>query len=85
MIGELADLRRSAPWRPERITVPVLAMHGEHGQEHHRRGTEVLAELLADVEIHTVAGARHFGPNTHPDDVADRVRRFVDRALSPAG
>ena len=77
MVGELADLRAAAPWRPERITVPVLVMRGEHGQEHHRLGTEALAARLADAAVHTVPGARHFGPNTHPDEVGARIRAFL--------
>ena len=81
MVGELADLRSGAPWHADRITVPVLAMRGEHGQEHHRRGIDALAAMLPDVEIHAVAGARHFGPNTHPDAVGERVRRFVAERL----
>lgn len=77
MVGELSDLRARAPWRPERIGVPVLAMRGEHGQEHHRAGADALGEMLDDVAVHTVAGARHFGPNTHPDEVANRIRDFL--------
>lgn len=81
MVGELTDLRQRPPWRPERIGVPVLVLHGEHGQEHHRRGAEALGAVLraaaVDVEVDVVAGARHFGPNTHPEQVAARVRRFL--------
>ena len=79
MIGELADLRRAAPWSADRIRVPVLAMHGEHGHEHHRIGSETLATMLPRATVTTVAGARHFGPNTHPDRVAEIVIEFVDR------
>jgi pimeloyl-ACP methyl ester carboxylesterase len=78
MIGELADLRLRAPWQAERITVPVLALHGEHGQEHHRVGTEALAEMLPTATVRTVAGARHFGPNTHPDAVSEMVTEFSE-------
>lgn len=81
MVGELADLRVCAPWSAERIRVPVLAMRGEHGQEHHRAGVDALAARLPDVEVHTVDGARHFGPNTHPGPVGDRVRRFLSERL----
>lgn len=77
MVGELADLRWEAPWRPDRIMVPVLALRGEHGQPHHRDGVEALAVLLPDVETDVIPGARHFGPNTHPDAVAARIRSFV--------
>ena len=48
MVGELADLRTRAPWRAERIDAPVLVMRGEHGQEHHRLGTDALGERLPD-------------------------------------
>ena len=78
MLGELGDLRAGAPWRPEHITVPVVVMYGEHGQPHHRRGAETLGRLLPDVTVEMVPGARHFGPNTHPDEVAARVVDFVD-------
>lgn len=77
MVGELADLRRHAPWRPDRIGVAVLVLRGQHGQEHHRLGTDALAAMLPDAEVDTVAGARHFGPNTHPDEVASRIRTFL--------
>lgn len=78
MVGELADLRSAAPWDASRIDVPVLAMCGEHGQPHHRDGTRALGERLgATTEV--VPGARHFGPNTHPDEVADRIRAFLAR------
>jgi pimeloyl-ACP methyl ester carboxylesterase len=78
MIGELADLRQHAPWRAERITAPVLALHGEHGRPHHRKGTEALAEMLPDATFGTVPDAHHFGPNTHPDDLAAIVVAFVE-------
>lgn len=77
MIGELADLRARPAWRAERVTVPVLALHGEHGQPHHRLGIERLGEVLPDVEVATVGGARHFGPNTHPDAVAALLADFL--------
>ena len=77
MVGELADLRRRAPWRAERIDVPVLVLRGEHGQDHHRLGTDALGERLPDAAIHTVPGARHFGPNTHPDEVGTSIREFL--------
>lgn len=79
MIGELSNLRSQPPWNAERITVPVIALHGEHGQEHHRIGTQRLAEMLPNATWRTVPDARHFGPNTHPDEIAEIVIEFVDR------
>lgn len=73
MIGELADLRSRAPWTAAEIDVPVVAMAGEFGAEHHRRGIAYLGETLADVRTVTIAGAKHFGPNTHADAVAAEI------------
>lgn len=78
MLGELADLRARQPWDPGRIAVPVLVMYGEHGRPHHRRGAERLAQMLPDARLEMVPDAHHFGPNTHPDDVAARIVRFID-------
>lgn len=79
MVAELAELRERSPWDPARITAPVVAMYGEHGAEHHRRGTAQLAALLPGTDLVQVAGARHFGPNTHPGEVAAVVVDLVSR------
>ena len=73
MVGELTDLREHAPWRPEDVQVPVVAMHGERGAEHHRHAMAYLASTLPSCRVVQVDGARHFGPNTHPDAVAAAV------------
>lgn len=82
MVGELIDLRENPPWRPEQITVPALVLFGEHGRPHHQQGARTLQEMLPDATVDVVPGAHHFGPNTHPDDVADRVISFIaDRVI----
>lgn len=78
MVGELTELRERPAWDGGQIPVPVLALFGEHGKPHHRRGAETIAEMIPQAEVDQIDGAAHFGPNTHPDDVAARVRRFVD-------
>jgi pimeloyl-ACP methyl ester carboxylesterase len=83
MIDELTDLRLNPPWKPEQIGVPVLVVHGEHGASHHQDGSRALAAMLAGAESAEIAGAAHFGPNTHPDDVAAIIRDFVRRRASP--
>ncbi len=82
MVDELSDLRRHAPWTSERVGVPVLVLHGEHGHAHHRTGSETLASMLPDAELRTVPSARHFGPNTHPDLIADLIADFADRVVA---
>ena len=85
MLAELADLRRGRPWRPERIGVPLLALHGEHGRPHHRRAMHMLAELVPDGRVRMVPGAHHFGPNTHPALVAGMVTEFLATAVQLSG
>lgn len=83
MVGELDDLRSGRPWDPARIAVPVLALHGELGRPHHRAAAERIAELVAGAEVVAVQGARHAGPNTHPDAVAELVSGLVERLVTP--
>jgi len=80
MIGELSDLAAHAPWSPEDVRVPALAIHGSLGAAHHGLSTAYLGEVLADVEVVEIGGAKHFGPNTHPDAVATELRRLIARA-----
>lgn len=78
MVGELTDLRQRPPWAPERITVPVTTVHGEKGAPHHRDAMRFLADLLPGAQNVEIAGARHFGPNTHADAVAEVIERVLD-------
>jgi len=83
LVGELGSLGREEPWSPEQIAVPVLAMRGEHGPAHHEEGMGVVAGWFGGGLV-TVAGARHFGPNTHPDEVGAIVAEFAERAITGA-
>jgi len=76
LVGELDDLRANAPWAPGAVGVPVQAVHGEHALAHHRLGMGTVAEWFGRPAIE-IAGAHHFGPNTHPDAVAGVVIDFV--------
>ena len=82
MVAELADLQAHAPWEPSRIGVPAVAMRGAGGAAHHQRSTEHLGAVLADCPVVTIDGARHFGPNSHPDAVAGVLGELVNRAAS---
>jgi len=83
MVGELLDLRARPAWSPGRIGVPVLAMYGEHGRSYHRRAAEAIAAEVPHGEVGELAGARHPGPNTHPDAMADVVHAFVEQRVRP--
>ena len=82
MVSELVDIGRHAPWDPARITVPAVAMRGSEGRPHHQASADHLGAVLADCPVVTIEGARHFGPNTHPDAVAAVVTELVTRAAS---
>ena len=84
MVGELLDLRRRPAWDAAAIDTPVLAMHGEHGQPHHRRSAQVIAGEIAGAELATLPGARHPGPNTHPDEAAGSIDDFIRRRCTTA-
>jgi pimeloyl-ACP methyl ester carboxylesterase len=82
MIAELVDIDQRAPWDPARIEVPAVSMRGSDGRPHHRGSSDHLARVLADCPIVTIEGARHFGPNTHPDAVAAVIVELFSRAAS---
>ncbi len=82
MLAELGDLRVRPAWQPDKIHVPVLAMHGEHGLEHHCEAMRLLGERLPDAQVCLVPGARHFGPNTHADETADLILKFLEERVS---
>jgi len=82
MVGEFLALRSGPAWTGERIRVPVLAMHGEFGADRHRRGAAVIAAEIRGAELRTLAGGRHPGPNTHPDEVAAIIEDFIERRVT---
>jgi pimeloyl-ACP methyl ester carboxylesterase len=77
MVAELADLRASAPWSPEMITVPVLALVGALARPHHRAAGDWLVEHLPDCRRRVVAEAGHAGPHTHAAAVAGEIEGFL--------
>jgi pimeloyl-ACP methyl ester carboxylesterase len=83
MVGELADLQSHAPWDPVAITAPAVAVHGTLGAAHHGASTAYLGGVLPNCEVVEIDGAKHFGPNTHPDAVAAVVVDLISRAAIP--
>lgn len=88
MVAELADLRRTEPWSAGRVTVPVLALYGEHARPHHRAAMSGLGDMIADCGSAMVPDAGHAGPHTHADAVAAAVEEFLEsvrrRSVSPS-
>ncbi len=88
MVAELADLRRTEPWRGDRILAPVLALYGEHARPHHRAAMHGLGDMISDCRSAMVPGAGHAGPHTHAGAVAEAMAAFLDsirrRSVSPS-
>ncbi len=79
LVGELSDLRSGPPWRPEDITVPVLALCGSRGADHHKRAVAYLSEVINNCVHREIDGAGHGAPNSHPVEVAEVVDAFFSR------
>ena len=76
LLAELYAVHRPAPapYRPERVTVPVVAAFGSETQPQHRRGAEELARRAPRGVLETIDGADHGAHLTHPAAFADLVR-----------
>jgi len=59
-----------------------VAIRGAEGAEHHGLSTVHLGDVLPDCDVVEIEGARHFGPNTHPDAVAEVIVALVNRAAT---
>jgi len=81
----LAELRTvhhpaPAPYRPERLTVPVVAAFGSETQPQHRRAAEELARRAPHGVLEMIEGAGHGAHLTHPQAFAGLVRTSLSLA-----
>ena len=60
------------------ITHPVLVLEGDRTIPLFTRSARHVLSQVADARSATVTGAGHAGPVTHPEAVADELRRFLD-------
>lgn len=67
----------------ERVTVPVLVLHGSHTHPFYRGVVEYLADRLADCRVHEIPGAGHLGPETEPGPVAAELVRLLEVTTTP--
>ncbi len=63
-----------APFAFEDVAVPVVVGYGTDTSEEHAYGARWLAERLPDASLHSIPGAGHFAPRTHPAEFAAFVR-----------
>ncbi len=86
MVGELADIRSTQPWRYEDIAVPLVAGHGTTGSPHHFRGMSHLVEQVPGALLVAMDGCGHNAPNTDADRFrAEMVEPLLARAGQPWG
>ena len=60
----------------ERLSMPVLVLHGERSRLEFKNAARQLAERLQDARVAEIAGAGHVGPLTAPEPVAHELVRF---------
>lgn len=73
LVGELGDLRRQAPWSPERISAPVIVGCGDRGLEHHRRGSAWIAAEIRGAQLVTLTNADHGAHRSRADEFARQL------------
>lgn len=84
--GEFWQRSPTAPSQLARIAVPVLLLYGSRTAlgTWITEGARYVADQVADVRVHEVAGAGHFGPALHPEPIADALGQFFASTLQHA-
>jgi pimeloyl-ACP methyl ester carboxylesterase len=78
LVAELTAIRLDeAPYDPALIEVPVLVALGGDSDDRHRNASTWLAAELPHGSLHTIAGARHGGHQSHPAELATLVEVAV--------
>lgn len=62
---------------PQRLTMPVLVLHGTRSTRAARLIAELLERLLPNAEHASMPGLGHMGPVTHADSVNQRLLHFL--------
>ena len=61
----------------QRLSTPVLVLHGERSRIEFKNAARDLTERLDDARLVEVAGAGHIGPLTHAEPVARELVEFL--------
>ena len=73
---------RTYTFRPERfsgLTTPTLLLLGADSPSLYRSAIEILDAVLPESEVEVVSGQQHMAHHRAPEEVAEAVRRFVER------
>jgi pimeloyl-ACP methyl ester carboxylesterase len=84
--ANIRDWSSGTPFEPPRsayrqIAVPTLVVRGGDGHPAMMRIAEILAELIPNARLQTVAGGSHFLPATHPAELARLLDIHVEAAI----
>lgn len=79
----LSALGGGPPYDPAAVTVPVISARGTTSDEHLRRGADVLAREVPDVELAVIDGAGHGAHQSHAAEFAGLIRRLLSRTAGP--
>ena len=77
-------LRAIDPAVIERISAPVLLLHGPHTHRVFTASVRHLADEIADARLTEIPDVGHMGPVVAPAAVADELVRFLEDTLAPA-
>jgi pimeloyl-ACP methyl ester carboxylesterase len=85
LLAEMRSVRppNAAPFDATALAVPVVAACGSEARPHHVRATGDLSRTAPRGELCIVEGAGHGAHLSHPEEVADLVRRALERAGVP--
>jgi pimeloyl-ACP methyl ester carboxylesterase len=68
-----------------RVTAPALLICGAESRPWFRENAAILAEMLPDARMETLADLDHLAPLTHPAELASTIAEFVgQRAPTPS-
>ena len=84
---QVASYDGARPEDPEMlsaISAPVLVLHGSETKHFFAMSAQHVVDHVSDARSHTISGAGHAGPLTHPDLLAEELRGFFD-AVSDSG
>ena len=84
LLTELQSVREGgAPYDPSALVVPVISARGSESEPHLMRGADVLAAEVPGAEHAVLDGARHGAHQSHPQAMAELIRRCLRRAAPP--
>ncbi len=65
------------------ISAPVLVLQGSETSPFFATSAQHIVDTVGDARGHTISGAGHAGPLTHPETVARVLGEFFDQAFVP--